>query len=131
MTTPTLPLREHVELAPEFLDEAEAEFAAGKTLKGAEMIWGAVAHAMIAVALRNRWHYNSHGSSKNVAKRLRNVPGESHWITEFDVMERFHNHFYHGQMSDRRIAQYRPRARHFVARLLAVAQSADTQELTP
>ena len=121
MTTPTLPLREHVELAPVFLDEAEAEFAAGKMLKGAEMLWGAVAHALIAVALRNGWHYDSHGALKRVAKRLPNVPGASHWLTEFDVMERFHNHFYHGQLSDRRITQYRPRARRFVARLLAVA----------
>ena len=121
MTTPTLSLREHIELALEFLDEADAEFAAGKTMKGAEMLWGAVAHALIAVALRNGWHYDSHGALKRVGKRLPNVSGASHWLTEFDVMERFHNHFYHGQMSERRIAQYRPRARRFVARLLVVA----------
>ena len=121
MTTPTLPLREHVELAPEFLDEADVEFAAGKSLKGAEMLWGAVAHALVAVALRNGWPYDSHGALKRVAKRLPNVPGASHWLTEFDVMERFHSHFYHGQMSDRRIVRYRPRARLFVARLLAIA----------
>lgn len=125
MTTPTLSLREHVELAPELLDESDAEFAAGKTLKGAEMLWGAVAHALIAVALRNGWPYNSHGALKRVAKQLPDVSGVSHWLTEFNVMERFHSHFYHGQMSGRRIARYRPRARLFVARLLAVAQSAD------
>ena len=124
MATPTLSLREHVELAPEFLDEADAEFAAGKTLKGAEMLWGAVAHALIAVALRNGWPYNSHGALKRVAKQLPNVPGVSHWLTEFNVMERFHSHFYHGQRSGGRIARYRPRARLFVARLLAVAQPA-------
>ena len=123
MTTPTLPLREHVALAPEFLDEADVEFAAGKMMKGAEMLWGAVAHALIAVALRNGWPYNSHGALKRVAKRLPNVPGASHWLTEFDVMERFHSHFYHGQMSDGRILRYRPRARLFVARLLAVANA--------
>lgn len=121
MTIPTLPLSEHVELAPEFLNEADVEFAGGKTLKGAEMLWGAVAHALIAVALRNSWPYDSHGALKEVAKRLPNVPGASHWLTEFDVMERFHNHFYHGQMTDGRIVSYRPRARLFVNRLLAVA----------
>ena len=125
MATPTLSLREHVELAPEFLDEADAEFAAGKTPKGAEMLWGAVAHALIAVALRNGWPYNSHGALKRVAKQLPNVPGVSHWLTEFNVMERFHSHFYHGQMSGGRIARYRPRARLFVAHLLAVAHPAD------
>lgn len=67
MTTPTLSLWEHVQLAPVFLDEADAEFDAGKTMKGAEMLWGAVAHSLIAVALRNGWPYNSHGSLKRVA----------------------------------------------------------------
>ena len=121
MTTPTLPIPEHGRTAFELLDEAEQEFALGKMTKGAEMLWGAVAHALIAVALRNGWPYDSHGALKRVAKRLPNVPGMSHWLTEFDVMERFHNHFYHGQMSDSRIASYRPRARRFVDRLLAVA----------
>ena len=121
MTTPTLHLREHIQLAPVFLDEADAEFAAGKMMKGAEMLWGAVAHATIAVALRCRRPYNSHGALKRVAGQLPNVPGESHWLTEFDVMERFHSHFYHGQMSNEKIAEYRPRARPFVARLLTIA----------
>lgn len=52
MTTPTLPRREHTELAPEFLDEADVEFAAGKPLKGAEMLWGAVVHSLIADSRR-------------------------------------------------------------------------------
>ena len=34
-------------MAPVFLDEADAEFAAGKTMKGSEMLWGAVAHALM------------------------------------------------------------------------------------
>ena len=120
MTTPTLPLREHIQLAPVFLDEADAEFAVGKTMKGAEMLWGAVAHATVAVVLRNGWPYNSHGASKSVARRLPNVSGESHWLTEFDVMERFHSHFYHGQMTAEKITDYRPRSRRFVSRLLAL-----------
>ena len=75
MTTPTLPILEHARIALDFLQEAEQEFAVGKMAKGAEMVWGAVAHALIAVAIRQRRPYNSHGAMRNVARHLPNVPG--------------------------------------------------------
>ena len=71
----TLSASEHAALALEFLEEADMEFSNDKTLKASEMLWGAVAHALIAVALRRDWPYNSHGSLKDVARRLPNVQG--------------------------------------------------------
>ena len=125
MTTPTFPIAEHAQIALDLLDEAEQEFAIGKMLKGAEMIWGATAHALIAVALRLHRPYNSHGAMKNVAKQLPNVPGQSHWLTEFDAIEQCHAHFYHGHLTEEELTDFLPRSRVFVVRLLAVAQSAD------
>ncbi len=84
-----------------FLDEANQEFANGKTLKGSEMLWGAVAHALIAVALQGDWTYNSLGALKNVARHLPNVPRHPQWLSEFDTAERFHINFYHGSLTDR------------------------------
>ena len=121
MTTPTLSIPEHTQAARALLDEADLEFTVGKMAKGAEMLWGAVAHALIAVALRQSRPYNSHGALKNAAKQLRNFTGQPYWLTEFNVAERYHHHFYHGQMRDARMRQYRPRMHVFVARLLAVA----------
>ena len=112
-------------MALTLLQESDAEFDAGKGLKGSEMLWGAAAHALIAVALRQNRPYNSHGSLKNLAKRLRTTTGRPYWLTEFNISERFHNNFYHGQESEIWIARYRPRVSIFVARLLAVAQPAD------
>ena len=106
-----------------FLDEADAEFAIGKTMRAAEMPWGAVAHARIAVAWRNGWTCSSRGALKNVARQLINVPGESDWLTELDVTERFHSHFHHGQMTDQKVTDYRPRVRLFASRLPAVANT--------
>ena len=121
MTTPTLLLPEHIRTAQELLDEAEAEFAVGKNLKGSEMLWGAAAHALIAVALRQGRPFNSHGALRNVATRLPNVPSQPEWRREFAATEELHINFYHGQLTDADIEDYRPRARRFVARLLAVA----------
>lgn len=121
MTTPTLPILEHARIALDFLQEAEQEFAVGKMAKGAEMVWGAVAHALIAVAIRQRRPYNSHGAMRNVARHLPNVPGQSHWLTEFDVAEECHSHFYHGHLTDEILSDSLKRAHLFVVRLLAVA----------
>ena len=125
MTAVTLSLAEHSEIAQELLDEAETEFAAGKTLKGSEMLWGAAAHALIAVALGLGCPFNSHGALRNVTNQLLHVPGQPGWRREYNVAEELHINFYHGQLSDEDIADYRPRVRRFVNRLLAVAQPAD------
>ena len=125
MTTVTLSLAEHSEIAQELLDEAETEFAAGKTLKGSEMLWGAAAHALIAVALGLGCPFNSHGALRNVTNQLLHVPGQPGWRREYNVAEELHINFYHGQLSDEDIADYRPRVRRFVNRLLAVAQPVD------
>ena len=119
MTT-TLPASEHLMFAQEFLDEADLEFSNGKHLKASEMLWGAVAHALIAVALQHDWHYNSHGSLKAVAGRLNNVPGMPQWLSEFNTAERFHINFYHGHLTTREITRDRPKARQLVSRLLTL-----------
>jgi hypothetical protein len=127
----TLPIPEHDQIALEFLSESDFEFAAGKRMKASEMLWGAAAHALIAVALQQGRPYNSHGALKNVAWHLLNVPGQTHWLTEFDAAERYHNHFYHGHLTDEELMKNRPRVHRFVNRLLAVARPTDEQELTP
>jgi hypothetical protein len=109
----------------EFLEEAEQEFAVGKMMKGAEMLWGAVAHSLVPVALRQRRPYNSHGAMKDAARQLPNVPGQSDWLTEFDVAEECHSHFYHGHLTDEELVDSLSRVRVLVVRLLAVAQPAD------
>ena len=82
------------------------------------MLWGAVAHALIAVALRRDWPCNSHGSLKAVAGRLPNVPNMPQWLSEFNTAEQFHVNFYHCHMSTREMTRDRPKARELVSRLL-------------
>ena len=117
----TLSIPAHSQIALEFLTESDADFAVGKRMKASEMLWGAAAHALIAVAMRQGMPYNSHGALKNVSWHLPNVPGQTHWLTEFDAAERYHNHFYHGQLTDEELMKNRPRIRRFVHRLRAVA----------
>ena len=121
MTTPTMSAAEHRLTAQAFLEEAEDDFAAGKPLKGSEMLWGAVSHALIAIALLQRRPYNSHGTLRNIATRIPSIPGRPTGREEFARAEEFHINFYHGQLTDNQIDEHRPEVGRFVARLLAVA----------
>lgn len=82
------------------------------------MLWGAAAHALIAVALQNGWLHNSHGALKDVARRLSDILKEPQWLSEFATAERFHINFYHGNMTSQAITRNRPKVRRFIVRLL-------------
>ena len=119
----TFTLPEHIELAGYFIGRADTHFGADRLLEGSEALWGAAAHALIAVALHQGWHYDSHGALKDVARQLENVPGRPQWLQQFDTAEQFHVHFYHGRLTERLIASGRPQVRRFVQRLLAQVEN--------
>lgn len=110
---------EHSDLARHLIARSGVHFDAGRPLEGAETLWGAAAHALIAAALAQGWRYDSHGALKRTALRLPDISGQPEWHSEFDVAEKFHTHFYHGRLNDRQIAADRPKVRRFVNRLLA------------
>ena len=110
---------EHSDLARHLIERSGVHFEHGEPLEGAETLWGAAAHALIAVALSEGWRYDSHGALKRVALRLPDIPEQPEWHSEFNAAEKFHVHFYHGRLTDRRIADDRPKVRRFVLRLLA------------
>ena len=111
---------QHVSIARRFLDKSEREFAAGDELNGAELLWGAAAHAPIAVAQEHGWHYDSHGSFRSAVKDLAAQHQRPQWISELDTAENFHIHFYHGRLTDRQIEIDRPKVARFVNRLLSL-----------
>ena len=48
-------VEEHKDTARKFLRDAEREFAAGENLQASEKMWGAAAHAIMAVAQDRGW----------------------------------------------------------------------------
>ena len=116
----TFPQNQHVSIAQDFLDKSEREFAADDQLNGAELLWGAAAHALIAVAQEYGWHFDSHGAFRNAVKTLAALHQRPQWISELDTAENFHIHFYHGRLTDRQITLDRPKVVRFVNRLLGL-----------
>ena len=113
-------VEEHVQTARAFLDESDGLFEQGDVLQGSEKVWGAAAHAMMAVAQQRGWPYDSHGSLKHASRRLSEETGDTTVRDRFAVAEKFHINFYHHGMEDYEIADDRPLVRALVERLLTL-----------
>ena len=113
--------QEHVDTARAFLDTADREFAADDLVQGSEKLWGAAAHAVMAVALQRGWDHRSHRSLKNAVIRLSREQDDPTIEAYFAVAEKFHRNFYHDDMEDYERDADRPLVRRFVERVLALA----------
>ena len=112
---------QHVRTAHSFLEAAEREFAAGDALQGSEKLWGAAAHAVLALCLRRGWAPNSHRAMKDAVARLAEEIGDPALRGEFGMAEKFHANFHHGFMESYELGPDSEVVRRFVRRVLAAA----------
>ena len=119
---------EHAQTAREFLDAADVELAAGELVQGSEKLWGAAAHAVIAVAQQRGWQHRSHRSMKNAVARIADELGKDDELlgevirAEFAVAEKFHRNYYQDDMEDYERDADRPAVHRFVHRMLALVE---------
>ena len=111
---------EHRQVARDFLTASDEEFERGDVLQGAEKLWGAAAHAVMAAAQDRDWPHRSHQSLKNAAERLAEEHDDPLIAGYFGCAEKFHRHFYHDSMEDWEREADRPKVHHFVERILAL-----------
>ena len=113
--------QEHAQTAQDFLAVADDEFAAGDMLQGSEKMWGAAAHAVMAVAQQRGWHFGSHGALRIAVRRLAEESGDRALPGGFGTAERFHANFYHDFMErDDDFDFTKDIVRDFVARVLSL-----------
>ncbi len=115
-------IQEYVAQALEFLSQSEAEFAAGDTRQGAEKLYGAACQVVMAAAKQRGWGYRSHRDNKNTAIRLADEYGDLSLSLGFAAAERFHVHFFHGDMEDYQIDGDRPQVGAYVRRMAALVE---------
>ena len=111
---------EHAETAREFLAASDREFDDGDILQGAEKLWGAAAHAVMAVAQERGWPHESHRSLKNAVNRISAELDDPYIETCFGLAEKFHRHFYHDSMEEYERHIDRPHVKRFVDRMLTI-----------
>ncbi len=114
--------QEHAQTAQDFLEAADRELAAGDLVQGSEKLWGAAAHAVMAVAQQRGWDHRSHRSLKNAVIRLSQEQDDPLIEAYFLAAEKFHRNFYHDDMEDYERDADRPLVERFVERMLALAR---------
>lgn len=112
--------REHAQTAWTFLETADREFEAGEVLQGSEKLWGAVAHAVRAVAQERGWDYGKHPALREAVRRLAREHDEPFLAAGFAAAEKFRANFYHDFMEDAEVDFSRPPVRQFIERLMAL-----------
>ena len=120
MATTTMSPREHRQVALDFLAASDDEFERGDVLQGAEKLWGAAAHAVMAAAQQRGWRHESHRSLKNAVINLAAESDDPLIETCFLAAEKFHRHFYHDSMEDWERDADRPLVHDLVRRVLAL-----------
>ena len=119
---------EHAQTARDFLAAADIELADGELVQGSEKLWGAAAHAVIAVAQQRGWQHRSHRSMKNAVIRIADELGKENELlgdvirAEFAAAEKFHRNYYHDDMEDYERDADRPIVHRFVRRMLALIE---------
>ncbi len=118
---------EHVQTTQEFLVKSDGYFAGGDVLQGSEKLWGAAAHAVMAVAQQRGWKYGNHYTLRETALRLADELEDERISLGLGVAEKFHANFYHEFMEDSELDMNRPLAKRFVARMLALVDEEQNQ----
>ncbi len=111
---------DHVQTAQDFLTKSDSYFAEGDVLQGSEKLWGAAAHAVMAVAQERGWDFGSHYAIRQVALRLADEMEDERISLGLGVAEKFHANFYHNFMEDSELDMSRPLAQRFVERILSL-----------
>ena len=62
--------QEHAQTALDFLEKADSYFEEGDQIQASEKLWGAAAHAILAVSIERGWPHTSHPAMKRAAERL-------------------------------------------------------------
>ena len=115
-------MEDHVSTALRFLEHSDREFAAGDSLQGSEKIWGAVSHAVMAVAMQRGWDFGKYSARKAAVNRLAAEYGEPNLREEFFAAQQFHANFYHDFMEDDDFDWGRPVVHRFVHRLVSLVE---------
>ena len=118
-------VEECVAQALEFLAQSDAEFAAGDTRQGAEKLYGAACQVVMAAAKQRGWAFRSHRDNQNTARRLADEYGDQVLFLAFTAAERFHIHFYHGDMEDYEMDNMRPQVSAYVRRMATLIEDYD------
>ena len=115
---------DHAQTAEGFLVDSDREFDAGDTLQASEKLWGAAAHAIMAVAQQRGLDHGTHRALINAARTIADAVDSELIRTEMrlgiSAAQHFHSNFYNKTMEPEDIEYDRPLVHRYVALMLTL-----------
>lgn len=119
-------VRDYSQTAQEFLAASDREFAVGDTLQASEKLWGAAAHAIMAVAQQRGLEHGTHHALVNAARRIADEQEDDLLRSKMRVgilaAQHFRSNFYNRTMEPEDIEYDRPLVHRYVALMLALLE---------
>ena len=113
--------KERRDISLEFAQRSDQEFNhGGNTMIAAELLWGAVAITLIAVAEINEWQCQGHGGYFQVARRLGDQQPDVPWQSDIAAADQLHGHFYNRNLNAAELDSRRSAARRALHRAVAL-----------
>ena len=109
---------EHARIALAWLTVSDEEFAEGRRMQASEKLWGAAAHAILAVIMERGWRHGGHRDLVVTVRRLAEESGSEILHEEFDAARQFHANFYQNFLDNDEIAEIRAQVHQFVPTVL-------------
>ena len=113
-------IQEHTLTAQDFLEASDREFAAGDVLQASEKLWGATAHAIMAVAQQRGLDHGTHRAMINSARQIADDMDDNELRLGISAAQHFHSNFYNKTMEPGDVEYDRPLVHRFVALMLAL-----------
>ena len=109
--------QEHLDTSSELAARSDQEFnQGGNRLIAAELLWGAVAHNLIAAAdFHPDWQIRGHSYYAFAAGQLAREEPNTSWTADTAQADRLHHHFYNGNLSHADLATCRVAAKRLVS----------------
>ena len=121
MVVRELTAAEHAQKALGLLTEADADLAAGEYDSVSAKLWGAVSHAIVAVATERGWECEGNGYSelRPIVERLGEEAEDEPLVRGFESESIFHDNMRYTFLEDYEIEIFSPSVRRFVSKALA------------
>ena len=95
----------HTNTSRMMMEQAAPELAKGDSLQASEKGWGAVSHAVKAIAEGRGWRHTDIADLFKVALRLADETGQPDLLVLFSTASALHTNFYEDWFDDEVIAQ--------------------------
>ena len=114
---------EHIQTALDFLAKSDRYFAEGNDhLKACQKLWQAAAHAITAVAQQRGWAHAGPDDLNRAVKRLTEDLDEPLLSSCFASVKMFRDNVEFDFMEEFQLKSARPRAGHFIDRMLSLLE---------